>query len=124
MGSLAETGKQKSWDTEQWTFKFNEKFWRIHQKNKMKYINPTIHTCTFQLLANILYTVKRDEQFQNIIGSLEYSENPEISHPPLNSNILHETSSTQYLNRLITHIPGRLTGKYLAVGKLSLVLVF
>lgn len=65
------------------------------------------------LIFAICRTCKGYKEPQDVIGSLENSEDPKITHDPLKTTFLHETHATKDLNGFICHYPRSLWSKHL-----------
>merc|ERR1719312_1966450 len=79
-------------------------------------------TLFLEEVPDLLNSVESDEKLEDVVSSLEDPEDPQIPHPPLNTDVLHKASPAEDLNGLIADIPSALGGEDLAHCSLQLVL--
>ena len=68
-------------------------------------------------------TREGDEQPEDVVGALEYPEDPQVPHNLLQTGVLHVAHPAQDLDALVRHEPRSLGGKHLGDGRLQLVVL-
>ena len=76
-----------------------------------------------EVTSRILDTLQGNKQPQNVVSSLENSEDSEIPHDLLEAEGPHVAVTTENLNGLVSYEPGGLRGEDLGDSGLELIII-